>query len=58
VLSNVISLAIFNAPADAAFTFEGFLIWLGAVVLLSVTASILPARNASRLTIREVLAYE
>lgn len=58
VLSNVISLAIFNAPADAAFTAEGFLIWLGAVLLLSVTASILPARNASRLTIREVLAYE
>jgi putative ABC transport system permease protein len=58
VLSNVISLAIFNAPAQAAFTAEGFLIWLGVVVLLSVLASILPARNASRLTIREVLAYE
>ncbi len=58
VLSNVISLAIFNAPAQAAFTVEGFLIWLGIVVLLSVLASILPARNASRLTIREVLAYE
>ncbi|MGC9357009.1 MAG: ABC transporter permease, partial [Anaerolineae bacterium] len=40
MLSNVISLAIFNAPADAAFTFEGFLIWMGVVLLLSVTASI------------------
>ncbi|MFP4345300.1 MAG: ABC transporter permease [Anaerolineales bacterium] len=58
LLSNVISLAIFNAPARAAFTFQGFLIWLGVVLLLSVVASILPARNASRLTIREVLAYE
>ncbi|MGC9357257.1 MAG: ABC transporter permease [Anaerolineae bacterium] len=58
MLSNVISLAIFNAPADAAFTIEGFLIWMGVVLLLSVTSSILPARNASRLTIREVLAYE
>jgi len=28
------------------------------VIVLSVVASILPARNASRLTIREVLAYE
>ncbi len=34
------------------------LFWLGLVVMLSVVASLLPARNASRLTIREVLAYE
>jgi len=27
-------------------------------VLLAVVASVLPARNAARLTIREVLAYE
>ena len=58
LLSNVISLAIFNSPAQFAFTAQGFLIWLGVVALLSVLASILPARNASRLTIREVLAYE
>lgn len=58
LLSNVISVAIFNSPAQFAFTLQGFLIWLGVVVLLSVLSSILPARNASRLTIREVLAYE
>jgi putative ABC transport system permease protein len=58
LLSNVISLSIFNSPAEFAFTAQGFLIWLAVVVLLSVLASILPARNASRLTIREVLAYE
>jgi putative ABC transport system permease protein len=34
------------------------LIWLGLIVLLSVVASFLPARSASRMTIREVLAYE
>jgi putative ABC transport system permease protein len=34
------------------------LIWLAAVVALSVVASMLPARSAARLTIREVLAYE
>jgi len=58
ILSNVISLAIFNSPAAFAFTIQGFGIWLGVVVLLSVIASLLPARNASQLTIREVLAYE
>jgi len=54
----VISIAIFNSPAKFAFTLQGFGIWLAVVVLLSVLASVLPARNASRLTIREVLAYE
>jgi putative ABC transport system permease protein len=58
VLSSVISRTIFNAPAEIAFTARGFLIWLACVLLLSVVASLVPARNASRLTIREVLAYE
>ncbi len=58
LLSNVISIAIFNSPARFAFTAQGFLIWLGVVVLLSGLSSLLPARNATRLTIREVLAYE
>jgi putative ABC transport system permease protein len=58
VLSNVISLAIFNSPARFAFAGEGFVIWLLVVMLLAVLSSLLPAKNASRLTIREVLAYE
>jgi ABC-type lipoprotein release transport system permease subunit len=31
---------------------------LGVVVVLSIFASVMPARNAARLTINEVLAYE
>jgi len=58
VLSNVISRSIFNSPAQIAFTAQGFLIWLLLVSVLSIVASILPARNATQLTIREVLAYE
>jgi len=58
LLSNVISHAIFNAPALFAYTPTGFLAWLGVVLVLSVIASLLPARTAVRLTIREVLAYE
>jgi putative ABC transport system permease protein len=34
------------------------LLWLVVVVVLSALASFLPAWNASRLTVREVLAYE
>lgn len=57
-LSDSISQAIFGAPSTLGVTPTGFLIWLGAVVILSALASVLPARHATRLTIREVLAYE
>ena len=58
LLLKIISEAMINAPIPLAFTLDGILIWLGVVLALSVFASILPARSAARLTIREVLAYE
>jgi putative ABC transport system permease protein len=47
-----------SAPLDYTFSLNGVLLWLVVVVLLSALASFLPAWNASRLTVREVLAYE
>ncbi|HET7142913.1 MAG TPA: ABC transporter permease, partial [Anaerolineales bacterium] len=58
LLSTIVSLAIFETPIDVIFTYFGYAIWFGLVLILSVVGSILPARNAARLTIREVLAYE
>jgi putative ABC transport system permease protein len=58
LLSTIVSLAVFQTPIDVVFTYSGYAIWLGLVLALSALASILPARNAARLTIREVLAYE
>ena len=58
LLSSILSLAIFRSPIDVKFTLEGFGLWLLVVLALSALASILPARSAARLTIREVLAYE
>ena len=57
-LSTIVSLAVFETPIATHFTWNGYAIWLALVVTLSVVASIVPARNAARLTIREVLAYE
>ena len=58
LLLTIISKALINSPLPLYFTMRGFTIWLAAVLILSVLASVLPARNAARLTIREVLAYE
>jgi putative ABC transport system permease protein len=58
LLSSIVSNAVFETPIDVVFTPVGYSIWLGLVIFLSTLASVLPARNAARLTIREVLAYE
>jgi putative ABC transport system permease protein len=58
LLSAIVSYAVFKFPIPVKFTAEGFLIWLLIVLALASLASILPARKAARLTIREVLAYE
>ena len=58
LLSDTIHLAIFQAESEFAFTATGPLYWLGLVFALSIFASVLPARSAARLTIREALAYE
>ncbi|HLO33213.1 MAG TPA: ABC transporter permease [Anaerolineales bacterium] len=58
LLSTIVSLAVFQTPIEVVFTYQGYVIWLGLILALSALASILPARNAARLTIREVLAYE
>ncbi len=58
LLSYIVSLTVFETPIQTVFTITGYLIWLALILVLSVVASILPARNVARLTIREVLAYE
>ena len=58
LLANVVGASMFQSPLDFVFSLDGFLVWLAGVLVLSAVASFLPARNAARLTIREVLAYE
>ena len=41
-----------------SYSMPGLWLWLVVVLLLSALASFIPALNASRLTVREVLAYE
>jgi putative ABC transport system permease protein len=50
--------AIMGVPLTFSYSIFGLWLWLVIVVVLSALASFIPARNASRLTVREVLAYE
>jgi putative ABC transport system permease protein len=58
IMSDSVSIALFGGPANFGFSPTGFVIWAVLVVLLAVSASVIPAYSSTRLTIREVLAYE
>jgi putative ABC transport system permease protein len=57
-LGNAIGVTLMRSPLAYTFSIAGVLLWLALVVVLSVIASVLPARGAWRLSVREVLAYE
>jgi putative ABC transport system permease protein len=58
ILTNLVNQAIFGAPSKFVITLKGIILWFFILIVLSLIASYFPARNAARLTIREVLAYE
>jgi putative ABC transport system permease protein len=58
LLSDAVGLVFIQAPFSYTFSMAGLAIWLGVVLMLAALASLLPAWSASRLTVRDVLAYE
>lgn len=58
ILSHQVGMALLGSPLDYTFSSSGLILWFATVTILAVVASLGPARSASRLTIREVLAYE
>ncbi|MBE7555970.1 MAG: FtsX-like permease family protein [Anaerolineales bacterium] len=57
-LSDAVGLSVVGTPLNFSYSMIGVWVWLALVVILSALASFIPAQNASRLTVREVLAYE
>ena len=57
-LSNAVGLAIFSSSVPYHYSLSGMFSWLGLAMVIGAIASIAPARRASNLTVREVLAYE
>ncbi|MGW8226161.1 MAG: ABC transporter permease [Anaerolineales bacterium] len=57
-LLKIIGQAMAGSTFALIITPFGVVLWLAAVIVLSIIASVMPARNAARLTINEVLAYE
>jgi putative ABC transport system permease protein len=58
LLGNVLVKKVFTSGLDFRFDVSGLLIWLAVSTLMSAFACFLPARRASRTTIREALSHE
>jgi putative ABC transport system permease protein len=57
LVGNLIGTLAFRSPLSLVVSPSALVIWLGLIVLGSMAASAYPAWTASRLTIRETLAY-
>jgi putative ABC transport system permease protein len=58
VLTFGVGMAVLTAPMPAVYGISGVVAWLIFTLVLATVASALPARRASRLTVRDTLAYE
>ncbi|MCB9098887.1 MAG: ABC transporter permease [Anaerolineales bacterium] len=56
-LANVVGQAMFSVNLDYQYDLQAVLMWLGLVVVIAILASIMPARSAVSISVRESLAY-
>lgn len=56
-LANALGQAMFGANLDYRYSFTAVIVWLVVILVISTLASILPARNATQISVRESLAY-
>ena len=58
LLAEALVRTSFGTQASFSYSPWGLLSWMAVVILIGIFASLAPARNAARLTVREVLNYE
>jgi putative ABC transport system permease protein len=56
-LAAALGHVMFGATLDYQYNWPAVGIWLGVILVISVLASILPARSAARISVRDSLAY-
>lgn len=57
ILADMMGRIILNMPLDYQYNTQAMFVWLGVILVISILASILPARNATRVSVRDSLAY-
>jgi putative ABC transport system permease protein len=57
-LSNAVGQIMFGIDMDYQYNIQALFIWLVVVLIISTLASLVPARNATRISVRQSLAYQ
>jgi putative ABC transport system permease protein len=57
LVATSLGIAMFSAKLDYQYNWAAIGVWLGVVIIISVAASILPARGATQISVRDSLAY-
>jgi len=58
VLTYGVGVSTLGSPLPPVIDPRGMIVWLVFSLVLTVISSALPARGASRLTVKDILAYE
>jgi len=58
IMANALGMAMFNSRLDYQFNIQAVFIWLGTILAVALVAAIIPARNATRINVRQSLTYE
>ena len=58
IFGNLVGLALLKRPLHFSYSVGAVQLWLAIVVVLSTLASLWPALRATRVSVREALAYE
>ncbi|MGD8402473.1 MAG: ABC transporter permease [Anaerolineales bacterium] len=56
-VASALGHALFGATLDYQYNWSAVIIWLGIIVIVSAIASFFPARGATRISVRDSLAY-
>jgi putative ABC transport system permease protein len=58
LMATGVGVLLFSTPLRTIYGLTGIFVWLIGMLVIGIIASALPARSASRLTIKDTLAYE
>jgi len=58
VMAKGVGTLLFSTPLRTIYGLTGIFVWLIGMLVIGIIASALPARSASRLTVKDTLAYE
>lgn len=56
-MANALGMVLFDTTLDYRYDYSAVLVWLIIILVISVLASLLPARNATQISVQESLAY-